>query len=252
MDSSTPTFSVSAEPYRWPFDGQISPQRVAFVIIDMQADFCGAGGVLHAQGIDIAPARATIEPIRRVLELVRQIPDMLVVHTREGHRPELVDLQANKLWRSKQISDGIGAEGPLGKILIRGEPGSDIIPELAPIAGEPVIDKPGKGAFYATDLEHILRTLGITHLVLAGLTTDVCVHSTLREANDRGFECLMLTDATMATELHHDEATMTMTTMQGGLFGAIASSGQLLEALEPLITGIRADPTRPQSEQARA
>ena len=231
MDSSTPTFSVSAEPYRWPFDGQISPQRVAFVIIDMQADFCGAGGVLHAQGIDIAPARATIEPIRRVLELVRQIPDMLVVHTREGHRPELVDLQANKLWRSKQISDGIGAEGPLGKILIRGEPGSDIIPELAPIAGEPVIDKPGKGMFYATDLHERLQQQGIDSLIFAGVTTEVCVQTSMREANDRGYRCLLIDEATESYFPEFKQVTLAMITAQGGIVGRVAHLQQLQASL---------------------
>ncbi|MAM00109.1 cysteine hydrolase family protein [Hydrocarboniclastica marina] len=234
MNTSTDRFSVTADPYRWPYDSHVAPAKVALIIIDMQRDFCGEGGFLHAQGIDIGPARNTIEPISRVLNLARRVPGMWVIHTREGHRPELVDLSPPKLWRSQQVCDGIGSEGPLGKLLVRGEPGSEIIPELTPALGEPVIDKPGKGAFYATDFEHILRTCGITHLILAGLTTDVCVHSTLREACDRGFECLMLSDGTMATEQKHYEASLTMTTMQGGLFGCVASSAQLLEALEPL------------------
>lgn len=221
---------VTAQPYPWPFDGEVSLDKVALIVIDMQRDFCAPGGYIHAQGIDIAPARAVIEPLRRVLSTARQAGEMLIIHTREGHRPELVDLPPNKQWRSKRVCNGIGEPGPLGKILVRGEPGWEIIPELAPAPGEIVIDKPGKGAFYATDLEHVLRTRGITHLILTGLTTDVCVHTTLREANDRGLECLLLTDCTMATQREHYAAAITMTTMQGGIFGAATSSTQLVEA----------------------
>lgn len=224
------TFSVAAEPYRWPFDGAVDSHQVALLVIDMQRDFCAPGGYIHAQGIDIGPARAVIDPIRRVLTAARRQAGLRIIHTREGHRPELVDLPANKAWRSKRVCPGIGEMGPLGRILVRGEPGWEIIPELAPLPGETVIDKPGKGAFYATDLEHVLRTCGITHLILTGLTTDVCVHTTLREANDRGFECLLLTDCTMATERPHYQASITMTTMQGGLFGATATSQQLLDS----------------------
>lgn len=226
-----PVFSVEARPYTWPFDGPVAAARVALLVIDMQRDFCAPGGYIDAQGIDIGPARAVIEPIARVLETARRTPGLRVIHTREGHRPELVDLPANKAWRSKRVCPGIGEPGPLGRILVRGEPGWEIIPELSPAEGETVIDKPGKGAFYATDLEHVLRTCGITHLILTGLTTDVCVHTTLREANDRGFECLILDDCTMATETAHYRASLTMTTMQGGLFGAVTGSLQLLDSL---------------------
>ncbi len=159
---------------------------------------------------------------------------MHIIHAREGHRPELVDLPFNKRWRSEQVCPGIGNPGPLGRILVRGEPGWEIIPELAPAPGEIVIDKPGKGAFYATDLDHVVRLCGITHLIVAGLTTDVCVHTTIREANDRGLETLLLRDATAATETRHRDATFTMTEMQGGLFGATGTSGQVVEALEAL------------------
>lgn len=228
-------FNVAAEPYIWPFDGKALVKTTAFMVIDMQIDFCGHGGYVDTMGYDINLMRSAIGPIRQTLDIVRKLPDMLVIHTREGHRPELVDLPANKGWRSKTVCPGIGEPGPCGRILVRGEPGWDIVPELQPMPGEIVIDKPGKGSFYATDLEHILRTMGITHIILTGITTDVCVHTTMREANDRGFECLLLTDCTGATEKRHYEAAITMISMQGGIFGATTPSTNMRAALEPLI-----------------
>ena len=221
---------VDARPYSWPFDDVVDPARTALVNIDWQTDFCGPGGYVDKMGYDLSLTRSGLGPTAKVLAAVREL-GWLVIHTREGHRPDLSDCPPNKLWRSKRIGAGIGDEGGCGRILVHGEPGWDIVEEVYPLEGEPIIDKPGKGAFYATDLDLVLRTNGITHIVLTGITTDVCVHTTMREANDRGYECLLLSDCTGATDVGNYEAALKMVTMQGGVFGAVATSSDLLAAI---------------------
>jgi len=217
---------VKAEPYAFEFD----PQTTALVIIDMQRDFVDPGGFGEALGNNVSLLRKAIPPTKRVLQAAREAK-LLVIHTREGHRPDLSDLPAAKKARGK-LPVGIGDKGPMGRILVRGEYGHDIIDELKPNPDEPVIDKPGKGAFYATDFDSVLKHRGIKQLVVCGVTTEVCVNTTVREANDRGYDCLVLEDCVASYFPEFQEAGIKMIKAQGGIFGWVTNSTQFLEALQ--------------------
>ena len=246
MTAPTAT-TIDSTPYRWPFDGDLRPANTALLVIDMQTDLCGAGGYADKMGHDIKPLRATIAPLRGLLTALRHW-GCSVLHTREGHRRDLADLPANKRWRSRQIAKrglGIGDMGPRGRFLVRGELGSEIIPELTPLPGEPIIDKPGKGSFFATDLEMILHMRGVRNLVLAGISTDLAVHSTLREANDRGFECVLLSDCTATSDAAVHQAALHMVRVQGGAFGAVSDSASLIAAIEGQTQSWPDSPWRP-------
>ena len=219
--------SVPAEPGPFP----LPERRVALLVIDMQRDFLLPGGFGESLGNDVGLLQAVVPPLTRVLDAARDA-GMLVVHTREGHRPDLSDCPPAKLRRGSP-SKRIGDPGPYGRILVRGEFGHDIVDELAPLPGEPVVDKPGKGAFYATGLQALLDGAGITHLLVTGVTTEVCVHTTVREANDRGFDCLVISDCVGSYFPEFQRVGLQMVSAQGGIFGWVADSAAVLGALSP-------------------
>ena len=216
----------------------IDTQTTALLLIDMQRDFLEPGGFGAALGNDVTALRAIVEPCRRLLGAARAA-GLTVIHTREGHRPDMSDAPPAKVARGAP-SRRIGDHGPMGRILIRGEKGHEIIPELAPIAGEPVIDKPGKGAFYQTDLELMLGNLAVATLIVCGVTTEVCVHTTVREANDRGYRCIAVADCCASYFPEFHEVGLRMITAQGGIFGWVAGSASLLSALPLAAPGARA------------
>ena len=221
------TAVIDADPGPFALD----PARSALVVIDMQRDFLEPGGFGESLGNDVSLLAAAIGPCRALLDAARAA-GLLVIHTREGHRADLSDAPPAKVARGTP-GTRIGDPGPMGRILIRGEPGHGIVDSLAPIAGEPVIDKPGKGAFYATELEPMLRHRGIETLLLAGVTTEVCVHTTLREANDRGFRCLVIGDACASYFPQFHAAALAMVSAQGGIFGWVSDSRRAAAALHP-------------------
>ena len=220
---------IAAQPYPFEFDAM----RCALIIIDMQRDFLEPGGFGDALGNDVSLLRRTIAPTQRLLEAARKA-GMLVIHTREGHRPDLSDLPPAKRQRGR-FATTIGDTGPMGRILVHGEIGHDIIPELYPIAGEPIIDKPGKGAFYATALEPILRHSNIKQLLVCGVTTEVCVNTTVREANDRGFDCLVIEDCVGSYFPEFQEMGLRMIVAQGGIFGWVATCDAVIASLNTAV-----------------
>jgi biuret amidohydrolase len=216
---------IAAEPY----DFELTSAHAAVLIIDMQRDFLEPGGFGDALGNDVSLLRKAIAPTRRLLDAARR-GGLTIIHTREGHRPDLTDLPPAKKARGR-FATGIGDAGPMGRILIRGEPGHDIIPELYPLPGEPVIDKPGKGAFHATDLDAILKNLGIAQLIICGVTTEVCVNTSVREANDRGYDCVVVSDCVGSYFPEFQEMGLKMIKAQGGIFGWVAPSEAVIAAL---------------------
>lgn len=227
---------IEANPYHWPHSGDLTAPTTALIIIDMQRDFCDEGGYVSAMGYDVGPAQDLIFRIVRLRQAVRDWGG-LVIYTREGHRPDLSDLPPQKRFRSRLGGGEIGSPGPLGRLLIRGEPGWEIVSELSPAPSEPVVDKPGFSSFYATDLERLLMARGVRHLMVCGVTTDVCVHSTVRDATERGYESLLIEDCCAATNPANHLAAIDTIRSEGGIFGATTTSNAIISALTVIRRG---------------
>jgi nicotinamidase-related amidase len=221
---------IQAEPYMWPYDGDLNLSATALICVDLQIDFNGEGGYVDMMGYDVNLTRRALAPTRRMQDAAREV-GMMVIHTREGHDANWGNMPLNKYWRSKRIGAALGEPGAHGRVLIVGEPGQDLLPEVAPLPGEMVIDKPSKGIFITTDFDLVLRTHGITHLIICGTTTDVCVAGVMREANDLGYECTVVEDATGATSEANHAAALEIVKMQGGVFGTVTSSADVIDGI---------------------
>jgi biuret amidohydrolase len=206
----------------WPSSAPADPAKAALVVIDMQVDFCAPGGWVDQLGEDVSNTRSVIPAVNEALAIARKA-GLAVFHTREGHQPDLSDLHANKQWRTRVHGLGIGDTGACGRILVRGEPGWEIVPELTPLPGEEVIDKPGKSSFHATDFDARLKARGITHLIVIGVTSDCCVQSTFRDGFERGYQCVVLEDCTAAVEADNHAATMEILKAYGGRWGTVSN-----------------------------
>lgn len=224
--------TITARPYPFPHDG-LSRDASALIVVDMQRDFLENGGYLAAVGGDVAGTQAAIAGVSRLLVAARGA-GLFVLHTRQGYRPDLLDLPAHKAWRAKHNRSGPGYEGPLGRFLIRGELGWSITPEVAPVSGEAIVDKSANGPFYGTELDMVLRGRGIRHLIVCGITTDCCVHSTIRDANDRGFQCLLVSDACGSGDRKAHEAAVYLMTVEGGVLGATTTVDEVVAALSAI------------------
>lgn len=214
--------TIEADPYPWPLE-DLAPHETALVVIDFQRDFCSAEGYFARIGEDVAPLAAAIPNAARCLAAARGA-GMRVFHTRQGYRPDLADMPRWRRIRAERYGSVIGQPGPLGRVLIRGEPGFEIVPELAPLPDEPVVDKTANGAFTATDLDRVLRSAGVRALAFAGITLDVCVHTTLREANDRGYQCLLVEDACGAFDRGLHDWAVRSVKVEGGVFGSVTDT----------------------------
>ena len=227
---------IKARPFDYPYDGGLDPARTAVLAIDLQVEFLSSDGYFARKGYDPAPLRAVIEPVKRLTEAARDA-GCLVIWTRQGYRADLADASSYDRWRAQRAGIDL-KRGDVGSVL-RGSPGYDIVPELTPSPGDVIVDKTANGAFYQTDLELVLRAQGITHLIFSGCTTDVCVHTTLREAVDRKYQCLLVQDACASADAYAHAAALHMVTVEDGVFGVLAALDDVLRGLAACRAGDR-------------